>query len=597
MTDTLAPLAVAIEHDPRPAKVPAPAPPLLSVRGLSVAFASRKDSIDAIRGVSFDISAGESVAIVGESGSGKSVTARALLGVAGGNATVSAERLSWGAVDLRGLSERQWRGIRGRRIALVLQDALSSLDPLRRVGAEVAEPLDVHGLVPPAQRRFRVRELLSSVGVPRPEVRARQYPHELSGGLRQRALIASALAGEPELVIADEPTTALDVTVQAQILDLLADLKARGTALLVISHDLAVVARIADRVLVMRDGIVVEEGPTHRVLTRPEHEYTRRLLDAVPGPDSRGRRLSAEATPPAGSEVAAEASIAASTAPVVLRAEALRKTYRAPGGNDTVALDDVSFELRRSEILGVVGESGSGKSTAARLVLGLTEPDSGGVEFLGERWSGVAESKRRARRPRIQHISQDPLGSFDPRQRAGAIVSDALARVGVPRAQRAAEVERLLMSVGLPSDAAARRPASLSGGQRQRVAIARALATRPDVLVCDEAVSALDVSIQAQVLDLLADLRDRTGVALLFISHDLGVIHHIADRVLVMKDGRIVERGDVENVFTAPQHPYTQQLLASLPALPHRERASASRGFGAEPHRNGSTERIPHAQD
>lgn len=567
MTDILSPPVLAIPDSADPPA--AQETPLLSVRDLTVTFHRGRVPVHAVRGVSFDIRAGESVAIVGESGSGKSVTARALLGLAGAGAAVSAERLSWADADLRRFTERQWRGIRGRGISLVLQDALSSLDPLRRVGAEVAEPLEVHRLLPRARHRFRVRELLTSVGIPRPDVRARQYPHELSGGLRQRALIASALAAAPELVVADEPTTALDVTVQAQILDLLADLRSRGTALLVISHDLAVVARIADRVLVMRDGVVVEEGPTWRVLTAPRHEYTRQLLDAVPGPGSRGRRLSGDLGRPTRVDDAVPA--VARPAPVVVRADSLRRTFRAPGGEDTVALEGVSFELRRSEIVGIVGESGSGKSTAARIVLGLAEPDSGSVEFLGEAWSGIPERKRRVRRPRIQHISQDPLGSFDPRQRVGAIVAEALARVGVPRSERAGEVGRLLESVGLPADLAARRPSSLSGGQRQRVAIARALATRPEVIVCDEAVSALDVSVQAQVLDLLVDLRDRTGVALLFISHDLGVIHHIADRVLVMTDGRVVEQGDVHDVFTAPQHPYTQQLLASLPTLPPRE--------------------------
>ncbi|WP_341977995.1 ABC transporter ATP-binding protein [Microbacterium sp. LWO13-1.2] len=566
MTDVLSrPVLPLSDADAQPV---AQGTPLLSVRDLTVTFHGGRVPVRAVRGVSFDIRAGESVAIVGESGSGKSVTARALLGVAGAGAAVNAERLSWADADLRRFTERQWRGIRGRRIGLVLQDALSSLDPLRRIGAEVAEPLAVHRLLTRGQHRFRVRELLTSVGIPRPDVRARQYPHELSGGLRQRALIASALAGAPELIVADEPTTALDVTVQAQILDLLADLRSRGTALLVISHDLAVVAQIADRVLVMRDGVVVEEGPTRRVLTAPRHEYTRQLLDAVPGSGSRGRRLSDDRER-VGQDDATPAVVG--SAPVVVRADRLRKTYRAPGGEDTVALEEVSFALHRSEIVGIVGESGSGKSTAARVVLGLAEPDSGSVEFLGEAWSGIPEQKRRMRRPRIQHISQDPLGSFDPRQRVGAIIAEALARVGVPRAERPDEVGRLLESVGLTADVTGRRPSSLSGGQRQRVAIARALATRPEVIVCDEAVSALDVSVQAQVLDLLVELRDRTGVALLFISHDLGVIHHIADRVLVMKDGRVVEQGDVHEVFTAPRHPYTQQLLASLPTLPPRE--------------------------
>lgn len=579
MTDTLArPLAHGATTATASVPVSTPADAILSVRDLAVTFAHRGRAVPAVRGVSFDIAAGECVALVGESGSGKSVTARSLLGVAGHGAQVRAERLSWRDTDLRELTERQWRDIRGRRIALVLQDALTSLDPLRRVGAEVAEPLALHRTVVPAHRAARVRELLASVGVPRPEVRARQYPHELSGGLRQRALIASALAAKPELIIADEPTTALDVTVQAQVLELLAELKRAGTALLLISHDLAVVAQIADRVLVLKDGVVVEEGPTREVLADPQEGYTRQLLAAVPGPDSRGSRLSPRdpagvVEAPRGSgrrEVGAPPVGAPRVGDVLLRASGLRKTYRAPGGEPTVALDDVSFELRRHEILGLVGESGSGKSTAARAALGLTPLDAGDVTFLGEPWSGIAEAGRRTRRPRIQLVSQDPLGSFDPRHRVGTIVAEALGRIGVPRAERPARVADLLVGVGLPADAASRRPSSLSGGQRQRVAIARALATEPDVIVCDEAVSALDVSIQAQVLDLLADLRDRTGIALLFISHDLGVIHHIADRVLVMKDGQVVERGPVHDVFTEPKHPYTQRLLASLPTLPPR---------------------------
>lgn len=585
MTDTLFRAAAVADEAPSTG-IPQPSLPderdaLVSVRDLAVSFPHRDGPIEAVRGVSFDIRPGECVAIVGESGSGKSVTARSLLGLAGHDAQVRAARLRWRDTDLLGLGERQWRGIRGRRIALVLQDALTSLDPLRRVGAEVAEPLQLHDMLPRGRRALRVRELLASVGVPRPDVRARQYPHELSGGLRQRALIASALAAAPELMIADEPTTALDVTVQAQILSLLADLKRDGTALLLISHDLAVVAQIADRVLVLKDGVVVEEGDTAAVLTAPRHAYTRTLLDAVPGPDSRGRRLSstdAVTAVAALSEPArAEAVEPRPAGEVLLRANGLRKVYRTPGGGQTVALEDVSFELRRHEILGLVGESGSGKSTAARVALGLAAPDAGEVTFLGEPWTGVPEARRRARRPRLQLVSQDPLGSFDPRQRVGAVVAEALERIGVPTRERAARVTALLASVGLPADAASRRPSSLSGGQRQRVAIARALATEPDVIVCDEAVSALDVSIQAQVLDLLADLRDRTGVALLFISHDLGVIHHVADRVLVMKDGQVVEQGDVHDVFTGPRHPYTQRLLASLPTLPPRRPTERTR--------------------
>ncbi len=525
--------------------------PLVAVEELRVSFPSA--GVEAVRGVSLSVAPGECVAVVGESGSGKSVTARSLLGLAGPGAAVRASRFTMAGRDARGFGPRDWRRIRGRFAGLVLQDALVSLDPLRTVGDEIAEVLAVHDVVPRPGRTARVVELLASVGIPDPEIRAGQYPHELSGGLRQRALIASAVAADPELIIADEPTTALDVTVQAQVLRLLADRRAAGTAVLLISHDLAVVASLADRVLVMKDGLVVEEGPTERVLSSPGHEYTRSLLAAVPSASSRGTRLSAPAVP--------LPERAAGHAPEVLAATDLSLSY-----GSRRAVDGVSFTLHRGETLGVVGESGSGKTTLARLALGLLDPGSGEVRLHGQLWSGVRERRRRPRRPAIQLISQNPLESFDPRHTVGRLVAEPLR--GLPRRERRARALELLERVGLAPGLAARHPRELSGGQRQRVAIARALGPRPDVLVCDEPVSALDVSIQAQVLDLLAEIQAEDGTALLFVSHDLGVVHHISDRVLVMKDGRVVEEGDVDDVFFLPRHPYTRDLVAAVPHLP-----------------------------
>ncbi|GAA3219122.1 ABC transporter ATP-binding protein [Actinocorallia longicatena] len=513
---------------------------LIELSGLEVSFGD----VAAVRGVSLTIEPGEAVAIVGESGSGKSVTARALLGLTGDGARVTAKTLRIDGRDALAFGEKQWREVRGTRIGYVLQDALVSLDPLRPIGKEIAEPLLLHRVVPRSESGDKVLELLVKVGVPEPGARAAQYPHELSGGLRQRALIASAIACDPDLLIADEPTTALDVTVQAQILRLLAERKAAGTALLLISHDLAVVAEVADRVLVMRDGIVVEQGPTGTVLAEPAHEYTRTLLAAVPRAENRAERPPVEG-------------------PVVIEARDLVKTFKG-----RTAVDGVSFELRAGETLGLVGESGSGKTTAARLVLGLTEPDTGRVEIDGRPWDGLSRTERRELRRHIQVVYQDPLGSFDPRFTVRRVLDEALAAGGEPRTSRRARAGELLELVGLDPALLERRPRHLSGGQRQRVAIARALAPKPRVLVCDEPVSALDVSVQAQVLELLARLQLELGVAYLFISHHLGVIHQVSDRVAVMKDGRIVETGDVREVFASPRADYTRELLAAVPRLP-----------------------------
>ncbi|WP_155370899.1 dipeptide ABC transporter ATP-binding protein [Catellatospora vulcania] len=529
--------------------------PLVRVEDLHVTFRAPGRDVAAVRGIGFEIRRGECLAVVGESGSGKSVTARTLVGLAGPGAHVRAARLDLDGRDARAFSARHWRQVRGRFAGLVLQDALVSLDPLRTVGDEVGEVLDAHGLTPRRQQPEQVRRLLERVHVPEPDRRARQYPHQLSGGLRQRALIASALAGEPSLIIADEPTTALDVTVQAQILRLLGELRDAGATLLLISHDLSVVARLADRILVMRDGVVVESGVTAQVLGEPQHPYTRLLLAAVPSAASRGRRLSAPVTtlprtlPPA----PVDPSV------TVLSATGLRKRY---GAHEVVRGVDLS--IARGETLGLVGESGSGKTTVAQLLFGTVAATEGQVGFEGVPWAGVPERVRRPLRRRMQLISQDPLGSFDPRYPVERIVGEAL-EPGLDRRTRRDRVVDLLDRVGLGSDLLERYPRRLSGGQRQRVAIARAIAPRPSLLICDEPVSALDVSVQAQVLDLLADIRAADGTALLFISHDLGVVHHLADRVLVMHDGQVVEQGPVGDVFHHPRHAYTRSLIDALP--------------------------------
>ncbi|KPI19096.1 ABC transporter related protein [Actinobacteria bacterium OK074] len=559
--DTPAPVPSAeVAPDAPDPYVPAPdsGAGLLEVRDLSVVFGSGTKAVRAVRGASFALRAGECLAIVGESGSGKSATARALVGLAGARARTSASVLTLDGTDLMSLTDRGWRRIRGREVGLVLQAALVALDPLRRVGQEIAEPLRVHRTVPAEQVDGRVRELLTVVGVPEPELRAAQRPGQLSGGLRQRALIASAIACGPRVVIADEPTTALDVTVQAQILDLLAGLKAAGTAVLLISHDLAVVARLADRIAVMKDGRFVEQGPAAEVLRAPRHPYTRLLLDAVPG----SRRRTATGKTGGRGEAGADR-------PVVVEARGLVKRFRRPAGQGTfTAVDGVSFTLRAGETLGVVGESGSGKTTLARMVLGLTAPDAGAVELDGAPWSALDERRRRVLRGRMQTVYQDPLSSFDPRHTVRRLLGHALRAAGEPGGRAARErIAELLHQVGLDPALGARRPAELSGGQQQRVAIARALATRPRTVVCDEPVSALDVSVAAQVLDLFTELQAELGMSYLFISHHLGVIREVSDRVLVMKDGRVVESGDVDTVFDHPRHPYTRALLAAVPRL------------------------------
>ncbi|MCW2942831.1 MAG: transporter ATP-binding protein [Actinomycetia bacterium] len=546
---------------------------LLRVDNLRVGFGHRKAPKPVVNGVSFSLTGGKCLAIVGESGSGKSVTARTLVGLTGGRSHVTADRLEFNGRSVLGLGDRQWRGLRGKEIGFILQDALVSLDQLRPVGAEIAEALRLHGWGTRAERREKVIDLLTQVGVPNPELRARQLPHELSGGLRQRALIASAIALDPSLIIADEPTTALDVTVQAQVLDLLDETKRRGKALILISHDLAVVARMADEVAVMRGGEIVEHGDADDVLYRPRHEYTQALLDAIPSTHSKGTKLSHTSRP------ALTIKPRSAARGPVIKADGLVKRYHGPDGITRTVVEDVSFELNAGETLGVVGESGSGKTTTARIVLALADPEEGQVLLNGEPWTAASPKARRGRRRQITVVYQDPLSSFDPRWSVRSIVADALPRDSYPSAAlRGERVRELLGQVGLEEEHLDRRPLQLSGGQRQRVAIARALAPEPSVIVCDEPVSALDVSIQAQVLDLLTDLQSELGLSYLFISHDLGVIHHMSDRVLVMKDGRVVESGTADAVFHQPREEYTRQLLAALPRLDRSESLTTDHG-------------------
>jgi peptide/nickel transport system ATP-binding protein len=513
---------------------------LVDIQGLNVSFGSGARRTRVVKDLSLRIAAGECVALVGESGSGKSVTARTLVGLTGHDSHVDAERIEFEGRDTRGFSERAWRRIRGAEIGFVLQDALASLDALRTVGAEVAEPLKVHARLTRRERDAEVLRLLQSVGVPEP----------------------------PRLVIADEPTTALDATIAAQIIRLLGDLKADGRGLLLVSHDLSVVAALADRIAVMHHGVIVEEGTADRILTDAQHPYTQDLLAAVPSTHPRGSRLSrGPAIDPAQVRRIAPPAHETSDVPVI-EARALTKTFRGPDGVRRTAVDGVDLAVRAGATLGIVGESGSGKTTTARILLGVERADSGDVLWRGTPRSALGPDASSLARRSLQVVYQDPLASFDPRYTVARVLGEALEAAGIPRgSERTDRAEALLGLVRLPSDALARRPIELSGGQRQRIAIARALAAGPAVLVCDEPVSALDVSVQAQVLDLFAALQEELGLTYVFISHDLGVVHHISDEVLVMKDGRVVERGSTDRVFRSPEHPYTRSLLAAVPRL------------------------------
>lgn len=526
--------------------------PLVDIRDLTVQFAGFGPA--RIDHLSLRIRRGECVALVGESGSGKSVTARTIIGQTGLGARITADAVEFDGRDTRAFTQAEWRRVRGDRIGFVMQDALGSLDPLRTIGKEVGEPIDLHRKLSRRERDERVLELLRSVGVPEPELRVLQRSTELSGGQRQRALIASAIACDPELLIADEPTTALDAVVQAQVVRLLQGLRRADRAMLIVSHDLGVVSHLADRIAVMRQGKIIEEGPAHRIFSAPDHRYTRELLDAA-------RAIHASSLPAAALRSPAQKV----GGEVLMEARRVSKNFVGPDRRRRTAVDQLSFTLKRGETLGIVGESGSGKTTLTRLVLGLEQADEGEILLQGRRWRDLSGAERRAQRKRIQVVFQDPLASFDPRYTVRRVLEEAISVAGIGgRQDRTERAKDLLRLVQLDIAVLDRRPIALSGGQRQRVAIARALAPSPDVLVCDEPVSALDVYVQAQVLDLLADLKKRLGLSCLFISHDLGVVRRIADHVIVMKDGRAVEQGLVEDIFSRPSHSYTRALIDAV---------------------------------
>lgn len=539
---------------------------VLEVTDLAVSYTVGGRTRTAVDGASFSVERGEVVAIVGESGSGKSTTAHAVLRLLARNATVDAGSIRFAGEEVSHLSARQWRAIRGRRIGLIPQDPATSLNPVKRVGPQVAEPLVIHGIASRRAAEQQAVELLRLAGIPEPEARARQFPHQFSGGMTQRALIATALAAEPDLVIADEPTSALDVTVQQQILDHIDGLSRRlGTAVLLITHDLAVASDRAHRIVVMQHGRIVEQGPTAEVLGDPRHPYTRALIAAAPG-----LRSAPVARIPRPFSV--------DDAPPLLELAGVSKEFVLPGRRTLRAVDDVSLTLGRGETLAIVGESGSGKSTTARLVLRLERPTSGRIRFDGVDLGAADAAEVRAVRRRLQLVYQNPFASLDPRFTIEQVIDEPLRAFGEgDRAGRAARVRELLDQVALPSGVAMRRPAELSGGQRQRVAIARALALRPDLVVLDEAVSALDVSVQAQVLALLTEVQDATGVSYLFISHDLAVVREISDRVAVMSAGRVVELGTAAQVLTHPRDPYTRRLLDAVPGQRSGSRTEATR--------------------
>ena len=527
---------------------PLPTAPVLEVQGLSVAFGPTR----AVEDASLTLRPGRVLAVVGESGSGKSQLARALTGLSPGAVTGSI-RLE--GRELVGAPERELRAVRGRRVAYVFQDPAASLNPYLRIGTQLAEVARTHLGLSATEARARSAQRLRDVRLPDPAARLTAFPHALSGGQRQRAVIAMALMADPAVLVADEPTTALDVTVQRGILDLLRGLcAARGLAVLLITHDMGVAAHVADKVLVMHRGRIVERGPAARVLRAPAHAYTRRLLADTPG-------LAAPHP--------ARAPARTVETPPLLEARDLRVAYPVGGPlrrRSMEAVRGVSLALRQGEALGIVGESGSGKSTLVRALTGLIPAAGGMIRWDGAPYGGpgAAASLRRE----VRMVFQDPHGSLNPRMRVSALVAEGLRANGVPAAEHAGRVAGALEAVGLDAGLSRRHPHALSGGQAQRVAIARAIVSRPRLLICDEAVSALDVTVQARVLALLDELRAKLGLALLFITHDLAVVRAVADRILVMKDGRAVEIADRDDIFERPAHPYTRELLAAALPLP-----------------------------
>ncbi|WP_454620242.1 ABC transporter ATP-binding protein [Bradyrhizobium cenepequi] len=525
--------------------------PILSLEKLSVRLPEGADRTHALSDVSLSVASNEILCVVGESGSGKSMMANAIMRLLPNEVKIENGRMLFEGRDLCAADIAEMREVRGAGIAMIFQEPMTALNPLRTIGDQIGEMFSIHTELSKAEINARVLALLADVRIPDPKLAAKAYPHELSGGQRQRAMIAMALALDPKLLIADEPTTALDVTTQAQILKLIRDLQQRKkTAVLFITHDFGVVAEIADRVVVMQHGRIVEQGTAGEVLKRPAHPYTRQLIAAVPP-------LKAPPPRPLPSEN-------------ILTISNVSKTYRTGGflgrgARITAAVKNTSLDLPKGATLGIVGESGSGKSTLARCIVRLIDPDSGSIVLNGKDWAKLSREDIRRETRHIQMVFQDPFASLNPRRRAAELVAQGPIVHGTPRATAIAEARKLFELVGLDPSAGDRYPHEFSGGQRQRIGLARALALKPDVLVADEPVSALDVSVQAQVLKLLADLRQRLGLSIVFITHDLRVAAQICDLVAVMKDGAVVEQGLAAEVFGNPKHPYTQALLDSIP--------------------------------
>lgn len=536
--------------------------PLLSVRDLSVTHGYGTRAVPLVHSVSFDLARGQILAIVGESGSGKSMTSKALMGLLPPSISATGEAYFQGA----NLLARGTAPPRGTGIGLIFQEPMTALTPVLTIGTQLTEAMMVHGLANPQDARARAVQMLNRVGIPNPEQRMRQYPHELSGGMRQRVMFAMMMLLEPDILIADEPTTALDVTVQAQILDLLRDIvRDTDVGLILITHDMGVVAEMAEDVMVMKAGRVVEAGSVHQIFQAPGDAYTRALLDAVPSVET-----ASLASKPANSQA-------------LLSAKHLSKTFsggRAFGiaASVTKAVDDVSLDIMPGETLALVGESGSGKSTLGRILARLTKADKGRVTLAGTDLLSLEGASLRQERRKVQMIFQDPYASLDPRQSIGAAIAEPIRiQTALSKAARQERVAQLLTRVGLSPDMARRFPHEFSGGQRQRVAIARAIAAGPELVIADEPTSALDVSIQAQILELLSDLKSENGLTMLFISHDLAVVRQVADRVAVMRQGRILELGPTEAVWGAPRHPYSKALIDAAPIPdPNRKRAERS---------------------
>ncbi|MFE2956842.1 dipeptide ABC transporter ATP-binding protein [Nocardia tengchongensis] len=546
--------------------------PLLDIRDLRVCFGAGDDRVEAVRGVDLTVYPGQTVAIVGESGSGKSTTAHAVIGLLPGGGRVESGSIRFAGRELAAASESDLVAVRGNGIGFVPQDPMSNLDPVWKVGFQISETLAANGIARGRAARQRAVELLAEAGIKEPERRAGQYPHEYSGGMRQRALIAIGLSARPRLLIADEPTSALDVTVQRQILDHIDELtRELGTALLLITHDLGLAAERAEHLVVMYRGRVVESGPAAEILRDPRHEYTRRLVAAAPSLAARRSATTTERAAYRDLAIDVAAVEAAGEPDDIVVADGLTKRYRIRGSvpwkhTEFTAAEDVSFRLRRGTTTALVGESGSGKTTVASMVLGLDTPTAGSVAFDGKDVAELARRTPLAFRRRIQPIFQNPYGSLDPTYSIHRAIAEPLRthRIG-NRESRDARVRELLDLVALPSAVAARYPRELSGGQRQRVAIARALALEPELIVCDEAVSALDVLVQDQILNLLNTLQAEFGLSYLFITHDLAVVRQIADSVLVMQDGKVAESASTADLFDHPQSPHTQRLLEAIP--------------------------------